>query len=423
MEIEEDNLLTTYNPAEAMSNNVTVEAIQEGPNHPDFKAVLEEFKDIQFEKMKKLGRTNIIQHTIQLLDERPVFKGNRPLDQKDRIWIKQELKDLLKRGIIRESTSPYSAPIVMVDKKTGDRRMCIDYRDLNAKTKKNSYPIPRQTEIFVSFQGAQWFTSLDLTSRYWQVGMDEKDKEKTAFITPWGLFEWNVMPFGLCNALAIFQCLMNHILRKYLRDFTLVYLDNIIIYLKIWKGHLNHLRLVFEALRGAGLMVKVKKCEFAKKELKFLGHIISREGIRMDPEKIEKMVNIGSPKNLKELRSRLDLFSFYCQYIKGFSGITKPMYELTQMENRKHVPFVWSEKRQKAFDDIKKRMIMAPIVAHLDFEKPFILYTDTSGEGIGAVLHQKDDQGKERIIACASRTLNQHEKNYPITEKECLAIV
>ena len=149
MEIKEDNLLTKYNPAEAMSNNV--EAVQEGPNHPDFKAVLEEYKDIQFENIKELDRTNIIQHTIQLLDERPVSKGNRPLDQKDQIWIKQELKDLLERGIIRESTSPYSAPIVVVDKKMGDRRMCIDYRDLNAKTKKNSYPIPRQTEIFASF--------------------------------------------------------------------------------------------------------------------------------------------------------------------------------------------------------------------------------------------------------------------------------
>src|SRR6266540_3546298 len=189
MEIEEDNLLTTYNPAEAMSNNVMIEAIQEEPNHSDFKAVLKEYKDIQFENMKELGRTNIIQHTIQLLDEQPVSKGNRFLDQKNRIWIKQELKDLLERGIIRESTSLYSTPIVVVDKKTGDRRMCIDYRDLNAKTKKNSYLIPRQTEIFVNFQRAQWFTSLDLTSGYWQVSMDEKDKEKTAFIIPWGLFK------------------------------------------------------------------------------------------------------------------------------------------------------------------------------------------------------------------------------------------
>src|SRR6266542_5429614 len=141
MEIEEDNLLTTYNPAEVMSNNVIVEAIQEGPNYPDFKAVLEEYKDIQFESMKELGRTNIIQHTIQLLDKQPVSKGNRPLDQKDQIWIKQELKDLLKRGIIRELTSLYLAPIVVVDKKIGDRHMYIDYRDLNVKIKKKNYPI------------------------------------------------------------------------------------------------------------------------------------------------------------------------------------------------------------------------------------------------------------------------------------------
>src|SRR6266540_3282812 len=171
--------------------------------------------------MKELGRTNIIQHTIQLLDERPVSKDNHSLDQKDRIWIKQELKDLLKRDIIRESTSPYLAPIVIVDKKMGDRRMCIDYRDLNTKTKKNSYLIPRQTEIFTSFQKAQWFTSLDIASEYWQVSMNKKNKEKTAFITPWELFEWNVIPFELCNVLATFQHLMNYILRKYLGDFAL----------------------------------------------------------------------------------------------------------------------------------------------------------------------------------------------------------
>ncbi len=166
-----------------------------------------------------------------------------------------------------------------------------------------------------------------------------------------------------------------------------------------------------------------QKVRIRKKELKFLGHIISRKRIRTDPEKIEKMVNIGSPKNLKELRLRLGLFSFYCQYIKGFLSITKPMYELIQIENGKYVLFVWNEKKQKAFDEIKRRMTMAPIIAHPNFKEPFILYTDVSREGIGAVLYQKDNQGKERMIVCTSRALNQYEKNYPITEKECLAIV
>ncbi len=184
---------------------------------------------------------------------------------------------------------------------------------------------------------------------------------------------------------------MNYILRKYLGDFVLIYLDDIIIYSKTWKGHLNHLWLVFEALWKVGLMVKIKKCDFAKKELKFLRHIISREEIRTDPKKIEKMVNIGLPKNLKKLRSRLGLFSFYWQYIKEFSSITKLMYELTQMENGKYVLFVWNDRRQKAFDDIKKRMMIALIVAHPNFKKPFILYTNTLEEGIGAVLYQKDN--------------------------------
>ncbi len=169
---------------------------------------------------------------------------------------------------------------------------------------------------------------LDLASGYWQVGMNKKDKEKLAFITPWRLFEWNVIPFRLCNTSTIFQCLMNYILRKYLRDFVLIYLNNIIIYSKTWKKHLNHLRLVFEVLKGAGLIVKVKKYDFTKKEIKFLRHIISREKIRTDLEKIEKMVNIRLSKNLKELRLRLSLFFFYQQYIKRFSGITKLIYKL-----------------------------------------------------------------------------------------------
>ncbi len=153
-------------------------------------------------------------------------------------------------------------------------------------------------------------------------------------------------------------------------------------------------------------MVKVKKCDFIKKELKFLEHIISRKGIKIDFEKIKKMINIGSSKNLKELRLRLDLFSFYRQYIKGFFNITRLMYKLTQIENEKYVPFVWNDKKQKAFDNIKKRMIMAPIVAYPNFKKPFILYTNIFREGIGAVLYQKNDQGKECIIAYASRALN-----------------
>src|SRR6266540_3685788 len=265
--------------------------------------------------------------------------------------------------------------------------MCLDFRKTNKVTKKNQYSIPRQTEIFANFGGAGWFTSLDLANGYWQVEIDPKSREVTAFITPLGLFEWNRMPFSLCNASATFQCLINQVLRKYLGKFVLVYLDEIIIYSKMFEEYKEHIRLVFEALRAASLMIKPKKYKFAQKELRFLGHIISAEGIRTDPDKIAKMVTMSPPTNLKELRSRLGLFSYYRQFIKGFSDITKPMYELIREENGKAVPFEWTAARQKAFETIKTKLATAPVVAHPNFDKPFILYTDASGEGVGAVLH------------------------------------
>ena len=200
-------------------------------------------------------------------------------------------------------------------------------------------------------------------------------------------------------------------------------MDDIIIYSKTFEEHKEHVRLVFEALRAASLMIKPKKCKFAQKELRFLRHIISAEGIRMDPDKIAKMVTMSLPTNLKELRSRLGLFSYYRQFIKGFSDITRPMYELTRKENGKAVPFEWMAIRQKAFKAIKAKLTTAPVIAHPNFDKSFILYTDASGGGVRAILHQKGDDRRKRIIAYASRTYNEHEKKYPITEQECLAVV
>src|SRR6266511_3477274 len=201
--------------------------------------------------------------------------------------------------------------------------------------------------------------------------MEPKSREVTAFITPWGLFEWNRMPFRLCNVPATFQRLMNQVLRKYLGKFILMYLDDIIIYFKTFEEYKEHVRLVFEALRAASLMMKLKKCKFAQKELRFLRHIISAKGIRTDPDKIAKMVTLALLTNLKKLRSRLGLFSYYRQYIKGFSEIIRPMYELTREENGKAVPFEWMAIRQKAFKAIKAKLATALVVAHPDLNKPF----------------------------------------------------
>jgi len=216
---------------------------------------------------------------------------------------------------------------------------------------------------------------------------------------------------------------MNQVSRKYLRKFILVYLDDIIIYSKTFEEYKEYVRLVFEALQIVFLMMKPKKCKFAQKELWFLEHIISADGIRTDSEKIAKMVTLSSPTNIKKLRSRLGLFSYYRQYIKGFSDITRPIYKFTREENGKLVPFEWMLARQKAFEAIKVKLAMVSVVAHFNFDKLFILYTDVSGKGVGAVLHQKGDDRREQIITCTSRTFNEYEKKYPIIEQECLAVV
>src|SRR6266542_4235776 len=419
--IELDNILSDYNLAEALA--VEIEGPERIFEEKSIHELLVKYADIIYTDVKELAKTNIIQHTIHLLNSTPIAQECCPMDQRDRNWLKKELDELLEKGIIRESMSPWAIPIVIVGKKNGSRRMCLDFRKPNKVTKKNQYPIPRQTEIFASFGGAGWFTSLDLASGYWQVEMEPKSREVTAFITPWGLFEWNRMPFGLCNAPATFQRLMNQVLRKYLEKFILVYLDDIIIYSKMIEEYKEHIRLVFEALRAASLMMKLKKCKFAQKELRFLGHIISAEGIRTDPDKITKMVTMSPLTNLKELRSRLGLFSYYRQFIKGFSDIMRPMYELTREENGKAVQFEWTAARQKPFEIIKAKLATAPVVAHPNFDKPFVLYTDVSDGVVGAVLYQKGEDGRERIIVCASRTYNEHERKYPITEQECLAVV
>ena len=325
-----------------------------------------------------------------------------------------------KQGLVRKSASPWASPVVVVGKKGGDSRFCVDYRKLNAVTKSDSYPLPRIDDMLESFSGASWFSTLDLVSGYWQIAMDEADIEKTAFITPFGLYEFKVMPFGLAYAPGTFQRLMNYILHEYLGKFVAVYLDDIIIYSKgTLESHLDHLKQVFETLRRANLMIKLKKCYFCMPNIHFLGHVVGRDGIRPDPEKIEKVKNFPEPKNISQLRSALGLFSYYRKFIKDFSKIAKPLNNLLKKDEL----YVWTEKQQRAFDYLKQRLMNAPILTYPNFEKSFILYTDASGSGIGAVLMQKGADGKEYVISYASRSLNKAEQNYPITDQECLAVV
>jgi hypothetical protein len=385
-----------------------------------FQKLLKDYVDICAQSQTQIGRTNIIKHRIITQDAVPISQPPYRCNPKHKQFLQEEVIRMEQQGLIKKSASPWASPVVIVDKKGGDKRLCVDYRKLNAITKADVYPLPRIDDMLESFGNATWFSTLDLASGYWQVAMDTQDIEKTAFITPFGLYEFLVMLFGLAYAPGTFQRLMNRVLQDYLGKFVSVYLDDVIIYTKgPLETHLDHLRQVFETLRCANLKIKLKKCYFCFPNIHFLGHVVGREGIHPDPEKIEKIRNFPVPTNLTQLRSALGLFSYYRKFIKDFSKIAKPMLTLL----KKETPFNWTEKQQRAFDYLKGRLIQAPILTYPDFEQPFIIYTDASGTGLGAVLAQIRDDEKEHVIAYASRSMNQAETNYPITDQECLAVV
>jgi hypothetical protein len=325
----------------------------------------------------------LIQHKINTGDAAPIAQTYYRTSPPKEKFLREEITKLEKAGLVRKSKSPWASPVVIVGKKDGSQRLCIDYRKLNKITKPDMYPLPRIDDMLERFGQAQWFTTLDLASGYWQVGMDPKDVEKTAFITPFGLYEFLVMPFGLSYAPGTFQRLMNRVLHDYLGIFVAVYLDDVIIFTKgPFEQHLDELQQVFNKLRKANLMIKIQKCYFCSPNLKFLGHVVGRDGIRPDPEKIEKVENFPVPKSVTQLRSALGLFTYYRKFVKDFSKIARPLFELL----KKDTYYIWTEKQQTAFDRLKLALISAPILTYPDFEKPFIIYTDASKIGLRAVL-------------------------------------
>jgi deoxyuridine 5'-triphosphate nucleotidohydrolase len=378
--------------------------------------LLEEYQDL-FDK--NLGKCGIVKHEIDTGMERPIKQHayQRPMAEKK--IIQQEIEKMLEQGAIRESSSSWTSPVVLAKKKNGETRFCVDYRKLNKITRKDCHPLPRIDDLLDSFQGSTCFTTLDLASGYWQIEVDPADREKTAFITDQGIYEFNVMPFGLTNAPATFQRMMNRVFTKINGDFVVVYLDDLNIFSRNFNEHLVHLREVFERLRNAGLKLKRKKCYFFKKELAFLGHIISEKGIHPDPDKITAVNNQPPPTNLRELRQFLGLASYYRKFVEGFAKIAAPLNQLM----KKEISYEWEQQHQEAFEYLKKRLVTTPILAHPDFNKPFVIMTDASALGLGAVLSQKDDNGRETVIRYASRRTNDAERSYSATNLECLAVV
>ena len=302
--------------------------------------------------------------------------------------------------------------------KDGTTRFCVDYWKLNNATVKDAYPLPRIDDSLGQLSGVKYYSTLNLISGYWQVEVSEKDLPKTAFATKKGLYCFKVMPFGLCNAPATFERLMELVLRGLQWQICLVYLDDIIVVGKTVDDMIANLTHVFDRLLAAGLKLKARKCTLFATEAEYLGHVVSEQGISTHPDKIAAVQNWQTPTNVTELRSFVGFCSYYRRFVKNFALIAKPLHDLT----KKGTNFVWSDQCQTSFDNLRKELSTTPVLAHPDFKERFILDTDASQYAIGAVLSQVKN-GVERPIAFASRSLSKSERKYCVTRKELLAVV
>ena len=364
-----------------------------------------------------LGHTTVTAHKIDTGESPPIRQYPRRLPYHFREEVDRQVNDMLSQGVIQPSTSPWSSPIVLVKKKDGSYRFCIDYRKLNLITKNDANPLPRVDDLLDALNGYSMFSTLDLRSGYWQVSMQPEDREKTAFVTPGGLYEFLRMPYGLSTAPATFSRAISIVLSGLSYEICLCYFDDVIIFSRDIHDHCKRLRTVLQRFREHNLRVKASKCSFGADNT--AGHTVSSAGVHTDPSKIMTVQRLPPPANLETLRSFLGLAGYYRKFIPKFATIAAPLTALT----KKCMPFIWEDSHQDAFLTLKAHLCSAPILAYPKFDKPFILQTDASNVGLGAALAQLDTDGTERVVSYASRTLTPREKNYSTMEKEALAIV
>ena len=381
----------------------------------EMKEMLEDFDDVLQGKPEKTG---LATHTIHTSSACPVCLPPYRIPQAYREAVTKELKEMEEDGVIEASGSEWAAPIVVV-KKDGNIRLCVDYRRLNSVTAVDAYPMPRADELIDQLGKAKYITTLDLARGYWQVPMSDQDKGKTAFTTPKGLYQFNVMPFGLSGASATFQRMMDGLLRG-LESFTSAYIDDIIIFSETWEDHIKHVREVLERLRKGKLKAKMKKCRFGMRECHFLGHVVGNGNLRPEPEKIRAVEQFPKPTTKKQIRGFLGLTGYYRKFIGDYARIALPLTDLTKKSLPDKVK--WSEECERAFNTLKEVLCKSPILRNPDFTKTFFLQTDASDRGLGAVLSQLDDEGKDHPVAYYSRKLLPREERYSTVEKECLAI-
>ena len=367
--------------------------------------VIEKYHHIFAVDDLELGRTDLVKHEIKLSNYVPFKERYRRIPPHQYEEVRKHLDEMLQIGAIRRSNSPWASAIVLVRKKDGALRFCIDLRKLNERTVKDAYSLPRIEDSLDSLNGSCIFTSIDLKSGYWQVELDEKSIPLTAFtVGPLGFYECVRMPFGLTNAPATFQRLMESCLGELHLNWCIIYLDDVIVFSKTPEEHIEWLEAVFKKISDAGLKLKPSKCEFFKKRIHYLGHIVSNKGIETDPKKIEAIVKWPGPRTVHEVRKFLGFTHYYRKFVYKYAQIARPLNKLISGENakKKHRKVEWAEDQETSFCELKDACTKTPILAYADYKKPFRVNTDASERGLGSVLYQKQDDGTFRVIAYAS---------------------
>ena len=372
---------------------------------------------------------------IKLTDDIPVQKSYVNIPKPLFKEVKGYIEDLLNRGFVRKSQSSYSSPVICVRKKDGTLRLCIDYRQLNRKTIPDKHPLPRIQQTVENLGGNTWFTLLDMNKAYHQGYIEKDSRYKTAFITPWGLYEWERIPFGLTNAPSVFQRFMEDCLHELRDEICVPYLDDVIVFSQSFEEHVEHLQLVLNRLSSRGVKLKASKCKFFQREVCYLGHIISESGYKPSLSNIEAITSLQHkpPKTIGELRKLLGLLGYYRKYIPGFAKTAKPLTDLLRADMAKksdcnqgrriegnarggqlpsNTQILWQDVHQNSLELLIQALTSPPILAYPDFTRQFILHTDASKDGLGAVLYQEDGEGVLRVIGYGSRSLTNAERNY-----------
>ena len=396
------------------------------------KIMLWEQRDVFAKTGDDIGCAPDLNMDLSTTDDIPVQRSYNSIPRPLYTQVKQHVENLLNRDWIRKSTSAWSSPIVIVRKKDGELRLCCDYRKLNAKSIPDKHPLPRVQTAIENLQGSKFFTVLDQSRAYYQGFVNEESRKKTAFVTPWGLYEWIRIPFGLMNAGPKFQRFMEETLVDFRDEFAMPYLDDCIVYSKKLEEHIEHIRQVLMRFKERGLKLKLSKCEFFKEQVNFLGRTVSEEGYRMNDDSVRAVRELKDriPETVGEVRQLLGLLGYHRKHIQDFARIAKPLTDLLQLNENdvkelRGVPskrkVEWKDVHAKALSSLIEFAINPPILAYPDFTKPFSLHTDASNDGLGCILYQKQE-GKDRVIGYGSRSLRASEKNYHSSKLEFLAM-